>query len=117
MLMKLTEWVAAVKGGISRTHYARACKWDPSYVIVQCKPEKWDRKDYKKKDLPTGAQKLSHISHVASQLYKAHRAELEAEVQNIRKGKSRNKEVRSVATAWSLAIMIASGKYPDITSM
>ena len=117
MKMKLTEWVAAVKGGISKTHYARACKWDPSYVIVQRKPEKWSKKDYKSKELPAGAQKLSSVSPIASQLYNAHRAELEAEVVKIRKGKSRNKAVRGAATAWSLAMMIATGKYPDITVM
>ncbi len=117
MLMKLAEWLSKASGSMGKTSYARACKWDPSQVIVQRKPPQWEKKDYKKKELPLGAQRISEISPRAKELYKAHRAELEAEVQNIRKGKSRNKEVRGASTAWSLAMMIASGKYPDVTVM
>lgn len=117
MLMKLAEWLSKAKGSMGKTFYARACKWDSTQVIVQRKPAQWERKDYKTKEMPLGAQMISELAPRASLLYKGHRAALEAEVVNIRKGKSRNKAVRGVATAWSLAMMIASGKYPDITAI
>ena len=115
--MKLAEWLSKANGSMGKTFYARACKWDPTQVIVQRKPPQWNTKDYKKKEMPLGAQKISEIAPRASELYKTHRAALEAEVLNIRKGKSRNKNVRGASTAWSLAMMIASGKYPDFFAM